>query len=273
MGNNKSTNSENVPEITEKDIDKLLKNGALCWTKWDVATWLKYHKFDKAAETALELAIDGECIAETPEEKLKQWMTTYSHKITEKEFDTLFDLVKQNIRASELVDAFISPNISPTIEITEVHLPKTAKEEWNNQDKFKELVWDYHVYTYNTTKVGAPTVKRSWILQPKISRRFYGDRIYKLKGCKKFSLEENPLLDSFLYYSFSVSAHQDETQKSIWPRTFSSKRVNPSSGGLHPVECYLFHQLNDIYTASHYTPLHHGNFLFCLFYNLFSNPA
>jgi len=96
-------------------------------------------------------------------------------------------------------------------------------------------------------------VKRMWAFQPNISRRFFGAHVEHLRNTYK-----GEALEQILYHAFSVSAIQTADQRMMYPRSVTSKRVNPSSGGLHPVEAYVIHPAGDNTVVAHYMPFSHG---------------
>lgn len=112
-------------------------------------------------------------------------------------------------------------------------------------------------------------MNRNWTNQPHITRRYYGAIMEHLsheqhawsiahktyQACYQLTNQSTPwsrdALSDVLYHALSCSARKDSYQGTYQmqcaspvtvlsaPRSAWSKRVNPSSGGLHPVECHV----------------------------------
>jgi hypothetical protein len=75
----------------------------------------------------------------------------------------------------------------------------------------------------------------------------------------KFFNSSDPfgLLSTILFYSFSLSGDTDGGYV-VSAHPSCTKRVNPSSGGLHPEEVYVIHSQLKKTFLSHYLPKHHS---------------
>lgn len=216
MGNKAST--QPVTNKNEKDVEaelaKFLKgNSPLQWSPQDVVQWLKLNKIadESLFGSILDDKIDGEFISEAPSEILQNYLKEHSKE----NIETFID---NQIRNHDMVLAF---QMEEKTEIQlEDHKPNIEELTIENA---KDLIIQFHKYTYNSLESGAPTVKRMWAHQPKISRRYYGAKVVNLTPREKKSS-----IDRILYYSLAVSAYQTADQRLMWPRCVSSKRVNPS---------------------------------------------
>eukprot|EP01083_Nonionella_stella_P144267 450121_1 len=134
----------------------------------------------------------------------------------------------------------------------------------NNKNKqYKLLEW-YHYQTEHRLNYSSRTQQRFWFLQPSTCKRYYGDIALipldtfgtltdlqnkdhsdPLSRAVMFSEQNESTLLSFnsiscfIWYSLALSASREPLQNQSMPKGAFSKRVNASSGGLHPVECYF----------------------------------
>eukprot|EP01083_Nonionella_stella_P238668 836175_1 len=135
-----------------------------------------------------------------------------------------------------------------------------------SDDKSKEsklLEW-FHYQTEHRLGSSSRTQKRFWFLQPSTCKRYYGDitfipldkfgtlgdlqnadHVDPLSDAVLFSKQNEAIVLSFhsiscfIWYSLALSASREPLQNLSMPKGAFSKRVNASSGGLHPVECYF----------------------------------
>jgi hypothetical protein len=120
----------------------------------------------------------------------------------------------------------------------------------------------YHDRSINDPKQPARNGKREWALQPRTHRRYYGAEYARLPipgrdfdaslpsildvetllSCSA-AIESIPLsvssFSSFIFHSLALTGRKNSLQNKISPRAAWTKRVNASSGGLHPTECYF----------------------------------
>ena len=237
-------------EMKTKLMKKLLDLGALCWTAEQSSEYLAYEGLILLSKLSLVFRIDGECIVECPLEVLEKWFALEPKKIKSvgsgselmEELKIFKERIRSKLENHELVNVYIHPPPQKLDSqekqkqeiILKTDQEQTSKLRNETPNDAKAYLRSYHIVSSNSSESGSPSLKRDWIYQPKLCRRYYGCPVQTLH-IQKDGNNSSPLGD-LLYYSVSLSAFQDETQKSIWPRTAGSKRVNPSSGGLHPNE-------------------------------------
>jgi hypothetical protein len=147
-------------------------------------------------------------------------------------------------------------------------------------EECKQVVHAYHALSRNTKQGPARALNRNWTNQPHITRRYYGAVMEHLSRvqhewsiahkqyqlCYQSANQSTPwsrdALSDLFFHALSCSARKDSYQMLSAPRSAWSKRVNPSSGGLHPVECHVLlpPELSGSETAQvlHYAVQNHG---------------
>eukprot|EP01084_Bolivina_argentea_P298807 514981_1 len=134
----------------------------------------------------------------------------------------------------------------------------------NTDMQYKLLEW-FHYQTEHRLGYASRTQSRIWILQPSTCKRYYGlikliplQKFYTLTDLENTENTTDPLSKSilfsntneskqlsftniscFIWYSLCLSSAKDSFHNFAMPKGAFSKRVNASSGGLHPVECYF----------------------------------
>ena len=213
---------------THEELEKVLKNTSpLVWTPAAVVQWLGLHseipeEMQRHLASVVEACcIDGEALCGAPLDVLEEWLDL---KENERVKGTVMALVTSEIRSHQLVVPFITEELSSadkaTVEIN--NPPVDVGEALSSSEMVQQALMHFHSYTKNSLRGGAPTVKRVWSYQPKITRRYYGSKIELLKDITPQGLGQ------ILRYSVAVSAVQSGMQLISSPRSLSSKRVNPS---------------------------------------------
>ena len=214
-----ASSAVSAQEKEEQLQNFLKKESPLQWTPEQVIEWLRLNNVgEEMFPVVSDLFIDGECLSETPMDCLQDWITR--HAKGKLNMEQVTKLIGEQVRTHDMVVAFQSTD-QTTLNYDE-HQSEVSGDAITEQTA-AQVIQNFHAYTKNSATGGAPTVKRMWAYQPKITRRYYGCDIHKL-----IPRSEVAGIDQILYYSLSVSAYQTADQRLMWPRSVSSKRVNPS---------------------------------------------
>ena len=220
MGGGQSTlNSVN----SEEELQKLLVNALpLQWTiQKELGLWLDYNGLSALKQEFEKKNIDGQCLCEASDEDLVEWLMDNS-KITKEQCKKFIGVLTEQLREHQFVTCFLNePEIDHNI-VLEDHAPSSQREEITTKTA-SDVVAQYHNYSRNTLTGGAPILKRIWAYQPKDCRRYYNTKNYPL-----IPIVDKPDISHILYYSMCVSVFQTDKQRTTCPRSFNSKRVNPS---------------------------------------------
>jgi hypothetical protein len=282
---------------------ELLEQGPLSWTAEQCSQYLQLMNLPELAQLALSQRIDGECLVEPSLDLLQRWflnasnsnkhatttsttttisssssswfsssstLTTVPSEQLLSEWQHLSTNVRPALLKNKIVSLYLHP---PPISHDSGAVDDTTSSALKRDERCASAMLAantvtrrlqiFHDCCMHTEQHSSPSLKREWISQPKLTRRYYASPTHTLNipSAKDRSEECRPSsLDHLLYFAASMSATQDATQRSIWPRTAGSKRTNPSSGGLHPEELYVW-RLSDDNTAlslSHYLPKEHA---------------
>jgi hypothetical protein len=225
MGNKQSRDDPlHHLRLNPETLKELTSSPALVWSAENLASWLLYHQQDELAHLILTKRIDGECLLETSPDQLQAWLG----KLTSKQSDAL-SIIIHDLKSQEFISIFLNPPAQDPMKLRatdKIQLPENM-----DKDAAREIILRYHTYTSHTEKGGAPSLSRNWVYQPKNSRRYYGAQVLKLQtppSSEDSQWRNSHLLDSLIYYSFSVSAGQNSQQSMMAPRAKGTKRTNPS---------------------------------------------
>jgi nitroreductase len=119
----------------------------------------------------------------------------------------------------------------------------------------------FHLATSNTRAGGARTLSRDWQHQPACVRRYFGASFLPLDSFEEGGTGAD--LAKLFRAALAVSSRKSTIDILRSPRGCYSKRVEASSGGLHPVECYVLtsgvnSDSEDSPALFHYSPAYHG---------------
>lgn len=247
-----ASSSSQAAKIRQQNLDEqyaksrsneLMQDGTLSWTSEITAEYLKLNGFPNLANHCLESRIDGECLAETEEKTLLDWLqlssTINSENKTNEETEKFLKL-RSIILLSPLVQTYLQAGHSVSkekeekeIETRQSDVNDVAKLKSDNTQSNQSMLNAFHLKSSHSKQGTSPSLSRDWLTQPKLCRRYYGAPILLLpipNLTKDAKLSLIDLIALVLFRSVALSAFQDKTQRTIWPRTYGSKRVNPSSG-------------------------------------------
>lgn len=207
-----------------------------------------------AARTCLDLRLDGSCLTDVTEDLLKALF------VHEGQREAVLRLRSEGTRTFPVDPDSLMKEQSPLMGKC---FAKFMEQELENQRAYDrdrleasalkspiDVVRRFHQTTSNSAKAASPTLARDWNSQPRPWRRFVGANVQPLA----INPSGDDRLASVMLFAASVTA---KTFKPTRPQ--GTKRVNPSSGALHPGEIYVLQPTTPTSCrVGHYVPNEHA---------------
>ena len=275
---NSKKQKQNKPDLsaTIKNAENKL---LISWTTSITKQWFEYHlTTTSSTKSLLQAYINKLCVTYGFDGHGLSLMNTaffikISSNIIEEESKILNSSTDEISKAKQLIDSFYDDHIVriqsnfnerfPSIEPTK-HTDRNIDYLEQIKDEPSKILKWYHYQSEYRLGYQSRSDQRVWILQPSVCKRHYGKielvRLHKFESIKKLKTKNSsdPLSKSilfsrnneskalsltsiscFIWYSLTLSSRKDTFHNFAMPKGAYSKRVNASSGGLHPTEAYF----------------------------------
>eukprot|EP01113_Clastostelium_recurvatum_P007028 TRINITY_DN1323_c0_g1_i2.p1 TRINITY_DN1323_c0_g1~~TRINITY_DN1323_c0_g1_i2.p1 ORF type:complete len:455 (-),score=56.66 TRINITY_DN1323_c0_g1_i2:32-1396(-) len=250
-----------------------------CWDVQHVQAWLRAQGLQQYNDVIDHFRVDGESLLSLAnflsagDAELNCPFIVQAQAIESPDSFTRFRNAVDQL--AQRYEAQLPHPTSPSTVFEPHHIP-TVEAPSDVENKTKVVLF-YHQQTEHGKNHGSRSISRNWATQPRICRRYVGCDIVPLPTRSDISVPYerlySPLVEhvpvgpslatlaDLLRFSLSVTGTRDAWQALTMPRAAVSKRVNASSGGLHPTEAYVLLPAaqGPLPTGTyHYVPRHHA---------------